>query len=116
MPHPDVSDASVTADKPADQQPASDGAADAASNHAASEHTHRSGETPHPAVTGRQPSTTSEVPEDRYRPSRKLAEWVRAVHGWCAHPGCSRPAWESDLDHRTPYRTRCSINDGSSPL
>ncbi|WP_018160939.1 HNH endonuclease signature motif containing protein [Smaragdicoccus niigatensis] len=44
----------------------------------------------------------AETPEDRYRPSQSLADWVKAVHGWCAFPGCGQPAWESDLDHRTP--------------
>ncbi|MCE5290855.1 MAG: 13E12 repeat family protein [Nocardiaceae bacterium] len=46
--------------------------------------------------------TAAETPEDRYRPSQNLADWVKAVHGWCAFPGCNQPAWESDLDHRTP--------------
>ena len=43
--------------------------------------------------------------EDRYRPSRALADWVRALHGTCQFPGCDRPAWESDLDHRDPHAT-----------
>ncbi|WP_060934606.1 HNH endonuclease signature motif containing protein [Smaragdicoccus niigatensis] len=43
--------------------------------------------------------------EDNYRPSRALADWVRALHGTCQFPGCDRPAWESDLDHRDPHAT-----------
>lgn len=41
--------------------------------------------------------------EHRYRPSRALADFVRARDLTCRAPGCSRPATESDLDHTIPF-------------
>lgn len=38
-------------------------------------------------------------PEPRYRPSRALAEWVRARDLTCRHPGCRRPATVCQIDH-----------------
>ena len=40
-------------------------------------------------------------PEPRYRPSRALADFVRARDLTCRHPGCTRPI--DDLDHTIPY-------------
>jgi len=41
--------------------------------------------------------------EPRYRPSRTLADFVRARDLTCRAPGCDRPATECDLDHTVPY-------------
>lgn len=42
-------------------------------------------------------------PEQRYRPSVKLAEWVRMRDLTCRAPGCDRPAVFSDIDHTVPW-------------
>jgi len=42
-------------------------------------------------------------PEPRYRPSRALADFVRARDLNCRAPGCDRPATECDLDHTVPW-------------
>lgn len=41
--------------------------------------------------------------EPRYRPSRALADFVRARDLTCRAPGCDRPATDCDLDHTVPY-------------
>lgn len=41
--------------------------------------------------------------EDRYRPSRALADFVRARDLTCRAPGCDHPATECDIDHTVPY-------------
>ncbi|HOB48862.1 MAG TPA: DUF222 domain-containing protein [Mycobacterium sp.] len=41
--------------------------------------------------------------EPHYRPSRALADFVRARDLTCRAPGCDRPATECDLDHTIPY-------------
>ena len=43
------------------------------------------------------------VAEAGYRPSRALADFVRARDLTCRAPGCSRPATHCDLDHTIPY-------------
>ena len=46
----------------------------------------------------------TDVPaEPGYRPSRALADFVRARDLTCRAPGCDRPATECDLDHTVPY-------------
>jgi hypothetical protein len=42
--------------------------------------------------------------EPRYRPSAKLARFVRNRDQTCTFPGCARPAERCDLDHSTPHR------------
>ena len=42
--------------------------------------------------------------EPHYRPSRALADFVRARDLTCRAPGCDRPATECDLDHTVPYQ------------
>ena len=42
-------------------------------------------------------------PEPHYRPSTKLADFVRWRDLTCRFPHCDRPAEHCDLDHTTPY-------------
>ena len=42
-------------------------------------------------------------PEPHYRPSAKLAAFVRARDLFCRYPGCDVPAEHCDLDHVVPY-------------
>lgn len=42
-------------------------------------------------------------PEPGYRPSRALADFVRARDLTCRAPGCDKPATQCDLDHTVPY-------------
>jgi hypothetical protein len=41
--------------------------------------------------------------EPRYRPSAKLAAWVRTRDLTCTFPGCHRGAQRCDLDHSVPW-------------
>ncbi len=43
------------------------------------------------------------VPEPRYIPSAKLADFVRSRDLTCRAPGCDRPAVDCDLDHTVAY-------------
>jgi hypothetical protein len=47
--------------------------------------------------------TPSEEPESGYRPSAKLARFVRARDLTCRFPGCTAPAEFCDIDHVIPY-------------
>jgi hypothetical protein len=51
-------------------------------------------------------------PEPRYRPSKKLAEFVRCRDLHCRFPGCTKPATTTDLDHTIPwpYGPTCASN------
>jgi Domain of unknown function (DUF222) len=42
-------------------------------------------------------------PEPHYRPSAKLAEFVRIRDLTCRFPGCDRPVDFADIDHTTPW-------------
>ena len=42
-------------------------------------------------------------PEPRYRPSKKLADFVRCRDLTCRFPGCHEPATNCDLDHTIPW-------------
>ena len=42
-------------------------------------------------------------PEPHYRPSHKLAEFVRCRDQTCRYPGCTKPATTADIDHTIPY-------------
>jgi len=42
-------------------------------------------------------------PENHYRPSKKLADFVRARDMTCRFPGCRVPATNCDLDHTIPW-------------
>ncbi|WP_082695784.1 HNH endonuclease signature motif containing protein [Mycobacterium sp. IS-1742] len=43
------------------------------------------------------------APEPRYRPSARLAAFVRMRDLTCRFPGCNRPADRADIDHTTPH-------------
>ncbi|MGV0790262.1 DUF222 domain-containing protein [Mycolicibacterium sp. XJ1819] len=45
----------------------------------------------------------SAATEPRYRPSRRLARFIRMRDMTCRFPGCDRPAEVCDVDHTTPY-------------
>jgi hypothetical protein len=47
--------------------------------------------------------TPAEEPEPGYRPSAKLARFVRARDLTCRFPGCTAPAEFCDIDHVIPY-------------
>ena len=42
-------------------------------------------------------------PEPHYRPSPKLAEFIRCRDQTCRYPGCTKPATTADIDHTIPY-------------
>ena len=42
-------------------------------------------------------------PEPRYRPSAKLAEFIRCRDLTCRYPGCKAPATGCDVDHTIPW-------------
>jgi hypothetical protein len=42
-------------------------------------------------------------PERRYRPSQKLADFVRCRDLTCRFPGCTEPATNCDVDHTIPW-------------
>ncbi|TPG35229.1 HNH endonuclease signature motif containing protein [Mycolicibacterium hodleri] len=42
-------------------------------------------------------------PENRYTPSKRLADFVRARDLTCRFPGCCAPATNCDLDHTIPW-------------
>ncbi|SDD12809.1 protein of unknown function [Mycolicibacterium neoaurum] len=48
-------------------------------------------------------SATDLGSEPRYRPSAKLAAYVRMTAMTCCFPGCGKPAQRCDLDHVTPW-------------
>ncbi len=47
--------------------------------------------------------TPDEKPEQRYRPSAKLARHIRNRDLTCRFPGCTAPAEFCDIDHVIPY-------------
>lgn len=47
--------------------------------------------------------TPEAKPEPRYRPSAKLAEFVRLRDLTCRAPGCCRSAFTADIDHTNPW-------------
>lgn len=50
-----------------------------------------------------QPVVVCQAAESGYRPSRRLADFVRARDLTCRAPGCRRPAMHCDLDHTVAY-------------
>ncbi|WP_263999744.1 HNH endonuclease signature motif containing protein [Mycobacterium yunnanensis] len=42
-------------------------------------------------------------PENRYRPSKKLADLIRCRDMTCRFPGCRVPASQTDVDHTIPW-------------
>ena len=54
--------------------------------------------------------------EPRYRPSAKLAAFVRMRSMTCCFPGCGRPAHKTDLDHVTPWPAGATHPGNLRPL
>ena len=54
-------------------------------------------------ATVRQVTTPPDESQPRYRPSAKLAEFVRCRDLTCRFPDCDRPAEACDIDHTVPY-------------
>ncbi|GEE03897.1 hypothetical protein nbrc107696_43430 [Gordonia spumicola] len=49
-----------------------------------------------------------------YRPTAATDTAVRAVHGTCSVPGCTRAAWSCDLDHVTEYNHADPTSGGAT--
>ncbi|WP_235455706.1 HNH endonuclease signature motif containing protein [Williamsia sp. Leaf354] len=49
-----------------------------------------------------------------YVPSRKLQALIRAGELCCTFPGCSAPAWSTDIDHTDPFDHRHPSRGGST--
>lgn len=53
------------------------------------------------------------IPTPRHDPPARLARLIRTAEPTCVYPGCPRPAWRCDLDHRQPFEqggATCSCN------
>ncbi|MEH3129297.1 MAG: DUF222 domain-containing protein [Mycolicibacterium neoaurum] len=61
-------------------------------------------------------NTTELVSEARYRPSAKLAAYVRMTAMTCCFPGCGKPAQRCDLDHLTPWPAGATHPGNLRPL
>jgi hypothetical protein len=48
-------------------------------------------------------ATPGPQPEKSYRPSAALARFIRFRDLTCRHPGCDRPASQTDIDHTIPW-------------
>ena len=53
-----------------------------------------------------------DVGTTKRRPTAEQERWVKATHPVCVFPGCTMPAQESDLDHRTPWHEVGRTNAG----
>ncbi len=53
--------------------------------------------------TDPQTGVVVDITAPSYRPPAALADFVKARDRTCRHPGCTRPARQSDVDHRVPY-------------
>ncbi|MDY6808121.1 MAG: DUF222 domain-containing protein [Actinomycetota bacterium] len=49
------------------------------------------------------PDTTNLAQADRYAPSKKLADLIRAGELCCSFPGCNNRAYHADVDHSVPH-------------
>jgi len=49
-----------------------------------------------------------------YRPSAMLDTWIRILAGTCQWPHCDAPAWNSDLDHDTPFNHHTPTGGGTT--
>lgn len=54
------------------------------------------------------------LPSDRYRPSTALDSFVRIRDAYCIFPGCSRPAWRTDVDHTDEYNHDDPVSGGQT--
>ncbi|WP_241472845.1 HNH endonuclease signature motif containing protein [Mycolicibacterium neoaurum] len=61
-------------------------------------------------------SATDLGSEPRYRPSAKLAAYVRMTAMTCCFPGCGQPAQRCDLDHVTPWPAGATHPGNLRPL
>jgi uncharacterized protein DUF222 len=58
----------------------------------------------------------AEASPGTYRPSPRLAEFVRARDQYCVFPGCSWPARSCDIDHRIPHPTGATTAENLNAL
>uniref|UniRef100_UPI003D9200A2 HNH endonuclease signature motif containing protein n=1 Tax=Gordonia sp. B7-2 TaxID=3420932 RepID=UPI003D9200A2 len=49
------------------------------------------------------PGLAPHLPSDPYRPSTALITYILSREGTCSVPGCTKPAWECELDHVSEY-------------
>ena len=61
-------------------------------------------------------NTTDLASEPRYRPSAKLAAYVRMTAMTCCFPGCGKPAQRCDIDHVTPWPAGATHPGNLRPL
>ncbi|SDE00066.1 protein of unknown function [Mycolicibacterium neoaurum] len=61
-------------------------------------------------------SATDLGSEPRYRPSAKLAAYVRMTAMTCCFPGCGKPAQRCDIDHVTPWPAGATHPGNLRPL
>lgn len=55
------------------------------------------------ALIDAQDGTLLQTVTDAYRPNRRIRDFVVVRDGQCRMFGCSRPAWEGDIDHATAH-------------
>ena len=49
-----------------------------------------------------------------YRLTAELDRWIRAQDGTCRFPGCTVPAWLTDIDHGEPFEHESPDDGGTS--
>ncbi|MGV9794599.1 DUF222 domain-containing protein [Gordonia sp. NPDC003422] len=58
---------------------------------------------PPPMLSAVPPGLAPHLRSDPYRPSTALVTYILSREGTCSVPGCTKPAWECELDHVCEY-------------